>query len=347
MILDKSKIRPDILKILDNSQKLRTDAITKFFSIKENQKFDFTILWNKVMDGNTKWLNGEDVKGYLTKEEMHFLARQHRYNVDFISNQTQKMNPISKDVKIEQINANGVPAEWQVVPGAIKDQVLLYFHGGGHIMGSPNNQRLLTVRLGYETKLHLLSVDYCLAPEYPYPAPVEDCVNAYIWLLNSGIKPKNIIISGDSAGGYYTLITLVWLKNKGIPLPAGGICFSPSTDMAQTGESRNKNSSTDVVLADLGYYWWIEAYLAGANPFDPKVSPLYADLKDLPPILLQVSSSEMLFDDSRRFYERAKETGIDITFQSFDDTVHVFQSWNLPESKDAINKVAQFVTKLL
>ena len=136
------------------------------------------------------------------------------------------------------------------------------------------------------------------------------------------------------------------LRNEDIPLPAGAIVFSPATDMAMTSESFNKNASTDPILADIGIYWWVECYLAGADPFSPVVSPLYADLTGLPPILIQVSTSEMLFDDAQKFFERAKKAGVDATLQTWDATLHEFQIYDLPESIEAFSKASEFVEKL-
>ncbi len=215
-------------------------------------------------------------------------------------------------------------------------------------MGSVNTHKLFTLELTKFTNIRVLSINYRLVPEDPHPAALEDCVSAYKWLLSSGIESNHIIISGDSAGGYYTLLTLLKLRDAGITLPAGAVCLSPSTDMAQKGQSVIKNCYTDVILGDLGYIWWIHSHLAGKNPLDPSVSPLYANLKGLPPILIQASTSEMLFDDSRRFFKRAKEAGVDITMQTWDDTLHVFQNTpELPESKEAIEKIKKFVQNLL
>lgn len=350
-ILDKSKIRSDILKIIEDPQTVRARemASAEFLKKKENQIFDFNILWQKLMEGNARWLKGEDMSGYLTKEELLFLAKFLRFFWEYMEDFRQKhVSTIPKDVKCEQVDAGGVSAEWQTVPGAIKDRVLLYFHGGGYILGSPNTRRSLTVMLGKATNMRVLSVDYSLAPEHPYPAALEDCTTVYNWLLSRGFKSRNITIAGDSAGGYFTLMTLVRLRNDGTSLPAGAVCLSPGTDLAFTttpSESYIENAPTDPVLADLGIFWWAEAYLAGADPRSPLISPLYADLTGLPPILIQVSTSEMLYDDSTRFVERAKAAGVDVTLQTWDDTLHVFQASGLPESKEAITKISEFVQK--
>ncbi|MHA2392132.1 MAG: alpha/beta hydrolase [Promethearchaeota archaeon] len=346
-IFDITKIkRPEILKILEFNDELRKEAVREFFSKEENQKIDFTALWQKVTEGNVRWLNDEDVQGLLTIEEMRFIANLHRAVVEHRSDYYQTHTPLMKDVKIDPVDVDGVPAEWEIVPKADDEKVILYFHGGGYIMGTPNSTRMISVRLGFATRMRILSVDYRLAPDHPYPEGLEDCITSYKWLLSKGVDPKNIIISGDSAGGYYALITLVHLKNKGIPLPSGAIVFSPATDLAMTGDSFNINAPTDPILADLGIYWWVESYLAGVDPFSPDVSPLYADLTGLSPILIQASTSEMLLDDAQKFFELAQEAGVDITLQTWDATLHEFQINYLPESEEAFSKTREFVEKL-
>jgi acetyl esterase/lipase len=269
-----------------------------------------------------------------------------RFAFEELGNTDQKNNPIPNNVKIEKINAGGVPAEWQIVPDAMKDKILLYFHGGGMIMGSPNTHRLLTIALGKATKLRVLSVDYRLAPEHPFPAGVEDCVKVYKWLLSTGNKSQNIIIAGDSAGGYLTLATLIKLRDDKIALPKAAFCLAPATDYSTLDDLFIKNGETDPILADGGLFWWLPAYMGGADRNNPLLSPVLANLKGLPPILIQVSKIEMLYSHAKHFYDRAKEAGVKITLQTWDDMVHVFQGFGLnvlPESADAINKISQFV----
>jgi acetyl esterase/lipase len=298
------------------------------------------------MEGNSRWFKGKDVRGLLSMEEMRFIAKLHRFVVEYRANLNHKQAPIMKEVKIEPVKVDAMSAEWQTVSGVNEDKIILYLHGGGYIMGSPNFTRMISVRLGKATNMRVLSIDYRLAPEHPYPQGLEDCITSYKWLLSIGIKPKNIIISGDSAGGYFTLMTLINLRNKDIPLPAGAICFSPATDLAMTGESIVKNGPTDPILADLGIYWWVECYLAGEDPFSPEVSPIYADLANLPPILIQATSSEMLYDEAKEFVNLAKKAGVDATLQTWEDSLHEFQINNLPESTEAFSKAKEFVEKL-
>lgn len=345
-ILDRSKVRPDVLKIMDAYLGIQQKIIPEFLKKEENEGVDFQALWQKVMEGNERFFKGEDISGFLTKDEQLFLTRFHRFGTEYGADLVQKRLPIPKDVKIEIIDANGVPAEWQIVPSAVEDRVLLYLHGGGYILGSPNDHRLFTVQLGRATKMRVLSVDYRLAPEYPYPASLEDSINVYNWLLSENFKPENIIIAGDSAGGNLALVTLIKLRDDRISIPAGAFCLSPITNHSGTSESFFENAKTDPFLADAGLFWWSEAYLAEADPRDPLVSPLFADLKDLPPLLIQASTSEMLYDDSRLFVERAKTAGVDATLEVWNEMMHVFQAFGLPESKEAIDNISKFVQKL-
>lgn len=345
-IVDKSKIkRKEILDIIEIRTNFQDRVNTAFFESVDYTRDDYIPIWKKVGELNRRWLNGEKVKSMLSMEEMLLLTRHLRFYLEYSADYLQKLNPIPNKAIIKSIKANDVPCEWHLFPGAKEDRVILYIHGGGHIMGSTNTHKLFTLNLAKKTNIKVLSINYRLAPEEPHPGALEDCVSVYKWLLSSGIQSKNIMISGDSAGGYYTLLTLLNLRDNGDSLPGGAICLSPSTDMAQTGESVKQNCYTDVILGDLGYIWWIQSHLAGKDPFDPHVSPLYANLIGLPPILIQVSTSEMLFDDSKRFYERAKEVGVDITIQTWDDTLHVFQNTDLPEVKEALEKIKKFTER--
>ncbi|WXG39399.1 MAG: alpha/beta hydrolase [Candidatus Freyarchaeum deiterrae] len=354
-ILNRSKIRPDVLKLMDALLKEQSNGILEFLKAKENQGVNFGALFQKLAKGNEQFFKNkregkkDDLQDYFTEEEMLILGKLFRFGFDYAASADQKKHPTPKNVKVEPIYVGGVPAEWQTTPGAKKNRVLLYFHGGGMIMGSPNTHRLFTITLGQLTKMRVLSVDYRLAPEHPYPAEPEDCTAAYKWLLSTGIKPENIVIAGDSAGGTLTLLTLVKLRNDGVPLPAGAVCLSPLTDFTTSGKSFYENAETDPVLADVGIFWWIPAYLAGADPNDPLVSPLSADLSGLPPLLLQASTSEMLFSDSKRLVDRAKAADVDTTLETWDNMPHVWQAFGLgilPEAKEAIDKIGEFIKKL-
>ena len=357
-IVKRSKIRPDVLKLVDDAFKELTKGAIEFLKKKENKEFNIQNIFKKVADGNEQFFKKEkeikELRDLLTEKERFFLIKLFRYVGEYTATVAEKKTPIPDDVKLEKIDINSILAEWQTVPEAEESKVLLFIHGGGWIMGSFNNCRLLTIELAKATKMRVLSIDYRLAPEHPFPAAVEDCVSVYKWLLSSDIKPGNIIISGDSAGGNLTLATLIKLRDDGIPLPAGAIPISPATDLSFTDDISRlddlyiKNGETDPALADIGVYWWYYEYTAGANSRDPLISPIFGDLKGLPPLLIQTSSCEMLYSEIRRFYERARGAGVDVELQTWDDMTHVFQGEpTLPEAKEAIKKIGQFTRKIL
>jgi acetyl esterase/lipase len=358
-VSNKDKLSPQVNALLEEFQKLQMQAIPKFLKIKENRKINFLDLWNKMMEANARWvktkgegLTMEDLNNLTTHEERLFLSRLLRFMFGFMSDQQESENPLPKDIKIEKTEVDGVPAEWQIVPGSSEDRVLLYFHGGGMVIGSARDSRYFTVALGQATKMRVLSIDYRLAPEHPHPAGQQDCLKAYKWLLSSGIKPKNIIVGGLSAGGYYTLTTLLRAKEEGTPLPLGAICISPGTDLRldKADDSLFENAETDPILADTGLLLFcIPAYLVGKDPNDPYISPVTGDLRGFPPLLIQASTCEMLYSGCRMLFEKAKDSGVDATFQTWDDVPHGFHSFGLnllPESADAINHIKIFIENL-
>ncbi|MFW9819754.1 MAG: alpha/beta hydrolase [Candidatus Thorarchaeota archaeon] len=356
-LLDRSKIRPEILKNIDESAKIQLKGVLEYLKLEENKGFNPQAYMQRITEGNEKFFEIlsknegtiEELYGFFTDEEKLKLAKFFRFVINYYIDSQVKQHPLLENVKIEEIIINGVPAEWQIVPGASNEKVILYFHGGGMVLMSPKTHRALTIEIAKKAKMRVLSVDYRLVPEHPHPAPLEDCVKAYKWLLSQGIKAENIVIAGDSAGGNLTLTTLIKLRDEGIKLPAGAVALSPATDFTNNSKTFYENAKTDPILADRGIFWWTTAFLAGADPSDPLISPLFADLKGLPPLLIQVSTSEMLYDHSTRFIERAKAAGVDATLQEWKDTIHVFQGfglYDLPEAKEAIIKIGEFIQTL-
>jgi len=358
-VSNKDKLSPAVNALIEESQKIQMQATAEFLKIKENQKINFLELFNKIQEANTRWVNskGKDLTldalyDLTTHEERIFLSDFLQFVFNWMADIEEKENPLAEDIKLEQVNLDGVPAEWQIVPNAKEDKVLLYFHGGGMVIGSPRASRYFTVALGQATKMRVLSVDYRLAPEFPHPSGQEDCVKAYKWLLSSGIKPKNIIMGGLSAGGYCTLTTLLRLRESEITLPLGAICLSPGTDyrIDEIDDSFFENAETDPILADIGLLLFcLPAYLAGKDPDDPLISPITADLKGLPPILIQASTCEMLYSGCKKFFDKAKADGVDVSLQTWDDVPHGFHTFGLnilPESKDAIDNIKIYVEEL-
>src|SRR4030065_1127229 len=197
-------------------------------------------------------------------------------------------------IECTPIVANNVPAEWITPRGISTERVVLYIHGGSFNSGSINSHRPLAANIAITCKARALIIDYRLAPEFPYPAALEDSLEAYEWLLSNGIPAEQIALMGDSAGGTLTLALLIMIRDQGKPLPAMAVCLSPATDMTMSGESWVSNQKKDFVLELSNIRTSGEIYLRGADLRSPLVSPLYADLHGLPPILIQVGSAEVL-----------------------------------------------------
>jgi len=242
------------------------------------------------------------------------------------------------------VEAGGVSAEWSVADGADQDKVILYVHGGGYVMGSAGSHRDMTGRLSQAAGARVLSLNYRLAPEHPFPAPVDDSVAAYRWLLGQGIQASNIAIAGDSAGGGLALAALIAIRDAGEPMPAAGIGISPWVDMEGTGESMTTRAAVDPVVQKEGLLGMAKLYLGGADPKNPLAAPLHANLAGLPPLLIQVGDSETLLDDATRITERAQKADVDVTLKIWDEMPHVWHLFApiLPEGRQAIEEIGAF-----
>lgn len=243
------------------------------------------------------------------------------------------------------VEAGGVPAEWLIPAGAPDEGVLLYFHGGAWFMGSTDTHRMLVSSLALASGVRALSINYRLAPEHPFPAGLEDCLAAYHWLLRSGISPAKIIVVGDSAGGNLALAMLVALRAAGDPLPAGAVALSPVTDLTFSSESMKSHRHLDPFFGEAGSLNVVKDYLDGQDPRQPLISPLYADLSHLPPLLIHVGDHEVLLDDSLRFGEAAKRAGVAVEVVVWQGMFHVFQVFApiLPEAKQALKQIGEFI----
>jgi monoterpene epsilon-lactone hydrolase len=257
--------------------------------------------------------------------------------------------PLPSGVTSTPVDAGGIPAEWIAAEGAGDDQTIYWLHGGGYCIGSINTHRGLLARISAGTGARVFAIDYRLAPEEPFPAAVEDAVTGYLWLLSSGVDPTQIVIGGDSAGGGLTAATLVALKEDGKTLPAAGVLISPWTDLALTGDSLRTKAEADPMITNDGIARVRDAYLGNWDSKDPLVSPIYADLSGLPPLLIQVGENEVLLDDSTRLAERADAAGVDVTLEVWPEMVHVwhFFAGMLPEGQQAIDRIGEWVRQRL
>jgi len=260
---------------------------------------------------------------------------------------SSRFNRLPADIRHKQISAHGVAAEWIEAPDS-DSGVILYLHGGAYALASLNTHRELVARLVRATNMRALAVKYRLAPEHPFPAALEDSLAAYRWLLDQGIDPSQIIIAGDSAGGGLALATMISLRDAGEPLPAGAVCISPWTDLALTGASVKNKDKLDPILDSETIARYARYYAGAHETTTPLISPLYADLSGLPPLLIQAGTDEILLDDATRCAERARAAGVDVTLEVWDGMFHVFQMVPiLPETRKAVEQIARFTTHIL
>ncbi len=248
----------------------------------------------------------------------------------------------------EVTDAGGVAAEWTRPPGVSEDVTLLYHHGGGYCAGSPRTHRALVGHFAREIGARALSVDYRLAPEHPFPAALEDALRAYRWVLAGGTSPRQVVVGGDSAGGGLTLALLLALRDAGEPLPAAAVLVSPWTDLTGSGESLRSKVDVDPMVRPEGLHRFAGFYAGAAERGGAALSPLFADLTGLPPVLIQVGTAECLLDDSTRLADRLQTAGVDVTLRIYDDMIHVFQILvMIPEAREAAREVGAFCQRHL
>lgn len=254
--------------------------------------------------------------------------------------------PLPKQVQVEKLELRGVPAleVRSSKANSSSGPTVLHFHGGGYVLGSANGSLEYAGRLAETVGGSCVTVDYRLAPEHPYPAAVDDAVDAYRGLLDSGVPASSIILSGESSGGGLALALALVLKTAGDPMPAGIIGVCPFVDLTLRGPTVAEFTGDDPaanrdVLAYLG-----ASYFQGHEPTDPLVSPLYGDLSGLPPMFLTASEGEVLLSDTTRFAQRAKQAGVDVTTRIVEDSVHVYTIFPfLPETISTLQAIGTWV----
>ncbi len=248
----------------------------------------------------------------------------------------------------ERIRINHFDAYWMYPERTPEGPVILFVHGGAFMLGSSFDHSEIIARLSRYAGIRVLSIDYRLAPEHPFPIPNNDCLDACLWLTRNGYSPQDIVVVGNSAGGTLVLSTLLKLRDLGHPLPQGGYCLSPGTNMNFDYDSIQNNLKTDWLTTDT-FAGIRLLYAAGADPNLPELSPVLGDLHGLPPLLLQAGGREMLLDDSRCFAEKAKRAGVDITLEIWNDMFHCWQlfSSDLPQGEAALESGAGFIRRVL
>lgn len=249
-----------------------------------------------------------------------------------------------KGIRSEAVDVAGMPAVWLMPDGAADDRVLLYLHGGGYVIGNINSHRGMVSQIAIASGCRALMIEYRLAPEHMFPAAVDDAVAAYRWLLSEGYKPERIAFAGDSAGGGLTAAALVALRDSGDPLPAAAMMLSPWADLEVTGGSSKSVGWKDPMLSVKSLRKWGAMYAGAKDLRHPLASPIYADMRGLPPLLIHAGTCEVLLDDARRLADKAESDGVDVDLYVCDGMFHVYHFFSplVPESKDAIQRLGRF-----
>jgi epsilon-lactone hydrolase len=258
--------------------------------------------------------------------------------------------PVADDVKLTAVDVSGVPGEWSIVPGSDPSRVLMFFHGGGYCSGSILSHRRLVTEAGRAARVRTLAIVYRLAPEHPFPAAYDDALTAWRFLRNQGIFSAHIAIGGDSAGAGLTVALVSRLHDAHEELPGCAWLVSPWTDLTMSGSTLTSKDAIDPLMHKTYLNELADAYLpAGMDRKDPRVSPLYADLRGFPPVLIQVGSAETLLDDATRFAAVAGAADVRVTLEIWPQMIHAWPLWNahLEPGRRALASAGAFIREHL
>ena len=299
------------------------------------------------MSLRTKFIN------FLMRHTVKPLLRRQGAEIDLIrrrmGSDPSKVKTLPETIESFVVEIDGLKIERISSKSSTRTRALLYFHGGGYVLGASPGHRDLAAALAEMADLAVYLVDYRLAPEHPFPAAVDDALQAYQWLLEQGFEPSQIILGGDSAGGGLAVSTLLNLKNLGLAAPAAAMLLSPWLDLSLSGASVETNEHADVVLSKSVLVAWADQYLQGRDALAPLASPIYGDLVGLPPVLVHVGSTEILRSDSEDGVDRIIEHDGSAVLKVWDDLPHVFQvlSGRLPEAKASLKLLADYCAQQL
>lgn len=254
---------------------------------------------------------------------------------------SMKRVPLVAGAIREPVSADGVPCEWIIPPGILPDQVLFYLHGGGFVFGLTPLHLQMGAYLAQEMGIRILMVDYRLAPNFPFPAALDDCLTAYRWLLKQDISADKIGVAGDSAGGNLAITMSMKLRDSGSLLPAALACLSPVTDLSK---DKPRKAFNDPLLPPKAVKLYSQSYVGHSDARDPLISPVFGNLRGLPPLLVHVGEDEILRDDAIRITRLAKSAGVDARLEIYSRMWHVWQLFpKLPQAVQSLGDIAQFL----
>ena len=257
---------------------------------------------------------------------------------------TDRFGQVPKDVTFDPTQVGPVKGEWVKIAGASPTRLILYFHGGGYVSGSPETHRPLIARLCQAAQANAFVPAYRLAPDFAFPAGLRDGIDAYRYLLQKNIASQSIVLAGDAAGGGLAFACLLAIRNAGLAMPAACVAMSPWADLSLSGWSMLQNEKNDAALSWDLLFVSARHYLKKQNPADPYASPVFASFRDFPPIMVHAGSNEILRDDASRLGERAAEAGVPVSVEIYDGMQHVFQaSPYVPEARVSLQRLGQFI----
>ncbi|MDX9781289.1 MAG: alpha/beta hydrolase [bacterium] len=258
----------------------------------------------------------------------------------YLQKNVAKMRP-HMDVENQSTVINGVRCQWLIPPDGPEDRVLLYLHGGGFVFGLTPMHLKMAGGLALRMKARILMPDYRLAPEHPFPAAPDDCEKVYLWLLKQGIPAGNIVLAGDSAGGNLVLSLMMKVRDNGAALPAAAALLSPAVKL---GGGTSRPEFRDPLLPPKAMQFYTRSYVGKHDPRDPLISPLYGDLRALPPLLIHAGEDEILCDDARQLAEKARAAGAEAKLEIFPRMWHVWQPFPaLPQARQSLDAIAAFL----
>lgn len=257
--------------------------------------------------------------------------------------------PVPDDIQVEEVEHGGVPCIEVLHPSAMGDGVVVWFHGGGFVIGQAAGYKSFGYELSKASGAKIIFPDYRLAPEDPYPAGNDDAVAVYKALLEDGLQETDITVGGDSAGGGLAAALLVRLRDEGEPLPAGAWLSSPWCDLTNVNDSITANADKDPIVSGDMLGMLGPLYIGNADPKDPHMSAAHADLSGLPPLLIHVGTEETLYDDSIKLAERAKAAGVEVTLEIGEEMYHIYPCFGaiLPEGAEAVKQAGAFVAEAM